>query len=266
MLKAALVHPDKKVVIPLAPESIVKGNGFTKNDCEQNAAKRLLTDMRREHPHLKILIVQDALSATYPHLSLLEELKMRYVITFKPKSIETALEGYQPEIHQQKQKNGIIYAFHAYKKGPLNQHHPNYLVNVLRCWEKLPNGKERYFSWVANCALTKENVYELMRTGRARWRIENETFNTLKNQGYNFEHNYGHGKQHLYSVCMMLMLLAFLIDQVKELCDKTYQIARAHHGSLRSLFEYQRVAILIFTWEDWNDFHEGVITKRPRAG
>jgi hypothetical protein len=33
--------------------------------------------------------------------------------------------------------------------------------------------------------------------GRARWKIENETFNTLKNQGYQFEHNFGHGKQNL---------------------------------------------------------------------
>ena len=59
MLGAALVDPDHKIVIPFAPESIVKGDGFTKNDCEQNAAKRLLKDIRREHPHLKILIVQD---------------------------------------------------------------------------------------------------------------------------------------------------------------------------------------------------------------
>jgi hypothetical protein len=34
-----------------------------------------------------------------------------------------------------------------------------------------------------------------MRGGRARWKIENETFNTLKNQGYNFEHNYGLGEK-----------------------------------------------------------------------
>ena len=38
---------------------------------------------------------------------------------------------------------------------------------------------------------------------RARWKIENETFNTLKNQGYHFEHNYGHGEQHLSVVFVM---------------------------------------------------------------
>ena len=58
-----------------------------------------------------------------------------------------------------------------------------------------------------------------MRAGHARWKIENETFNTLKNQGYNFEHNYGHGYNNLCSVMTMLMMLAFLIDQVRNRID-----------------------------------------------
>ncbi len=68
----------RREVIPLAPEPIVKGDGQTKNDCERNAAKRLLSDLRREHPHLKVLIVEDALASNYPHLSLLDSLNMQY--------------------------------------------------------------------------------------------------------------------------------------------------------------------------------------------
>jgi len=52
-----------------------------------------------------------------------------------------------------------------------------------------------------------------MRAGRARWKIENEAFNTLKNQGYQFEHNFGHGQQQLSVVLALLMMLAFLVDQ-----------------------------------------------------
>ncbi len=62
-----MVHPDKKIVIPLAPEPINKGDGHTKNDCERNASKRLLSDLRREHPDLKLLIVDDGLASNYPH-------------------------------------------------------------------------------------------------------------------------------------------------------------------------------------------------------
>ena len=59
--------------------------------------------------------------------------------------------------------------------------------------------------------------------GRARWKIENETFNTLKNQGYHLEHNYGHGEQNLSVVLALLMMLAFLVDQVQQLCCPLFQ-------------------------------------------
>lgn len=76
-----------------------------------------------------------------------------------------------------------------------------------------------------------------MRAGRARWRIENETFNTLKNQGYNLEHNYGLGKKHLSAVFAHLMMLAFLVDQVQQMCCSLFQAARVKCGSMRSLWE-----------------------------
>ena len=73
--------------------------------------------------------------------------------------------------------------------------------------------------------VNKRNVFRLMRGGRARWKIENETFNTLKNQGYNFEHNYGHGEQNLSVVFAMLMMLAFLVDQTQQLCCALFRAA-----------------------------------------
>ncbi len=87
-----------------------------------------------------------------------------------------------------------------------------------------------------------------MRAGRSRWRIENETFNTLKNQGYNFEHNYGHGYNNLCSVMTMLMMLAFLVDQVQQHCCNVYQKARQHVGTLGGLFEKVRNRIDIGVW------------------
>jgi len=84
MLEAAIVHPDRQIVIPLAPEPIVKSDGDNKNDCERNAAKRLLKDFRREHPHLKVIVTEDGLAVNYPHLSLLDELDMEYIVGVKP--------------------------------------------------------------------------------------------------------------------------------------------------------------------------------------
>ena len=69
------------------------------------------------------------------------------------------------------------------------------------------------------------------------------SLNTLENQGYNFEHNYGHGYKNLCSVMTMLMMLAFFIDQVQQLCCKTYQKARKDAGRLTTQFEWVKVLI-----------------------
>ena len=70
--------------------------------------------------------------------------------------------------------------------------------------------KKLHFSWVTDLPVKGiKQVQKIIQGGRARWKIENETFNTLKNQGYEFEHNFGHGNKNLSSVFAMLMMLAF---------------------------------------------------------
>ncbi len=83
VLGAAIVHPDYKEVIPLCPEPIKKQDGETKNDCERNATKRFLEDLSREHPHLKLIINEDALSSNAPHLEDLEKYNHHYIIGVK---------------------------------------------------------------------------------------------------------------------------------------------------------------------------------------
>jgi hypothetical protein len=255
MLGAVIVHPEHKEVIPLAPEPIVKGDGFQKNDCERNAAKRLLSDLRREHPHLKVLVVEDALAANHPHLALLDSLKMSYVIGIKPGDhafLFDWIANHTPETHVL-EEGGKRHTFQWYRNVPLNEANFHYRVNVLEYCETSASGKEQRFSWITKLPITDENVYKIMRTGRARWRIENETFNTLKNQGYHFEHNYGHGYNNLCSVMTMLMILAFLIDQVQQLCCKAYQQARKHTGTFFALFEKIRVLIMYACWNSWQE-------------
>ena len=142
--------------------------------------------------------------------------------------------------------------FNFYHDVPLNDAHSDYLVNVLIYTETDKKGRQKQFSWVTRLPLTVDNVYEIMRAGRSRWRIENETFNTLKNQGYHFEHNYGHGYENLCSVMTMLMMLSFLIDQVQQLCCQSYQQARSHVGTFAGLFEFARSLIKLFAWESFD--------------
>lgn len=254
MLAASLVHPDHKVVIPLAPEPIIKGEGLTKNDSERNASKRLLRDFRREHPHLKTLVVEDGLASNYPHLSLLDELRMDYLITAKPGDptyLFAWITDLRAKTHCSIDESGTTHDFKFYHDVPLNEAHHDYRVNVLEYTETKPSGKIQRFSWVTKIPITPDNVFKLMRAGRARWRIENETFNTLKNQGYNFSHNFGHGERNLCSTFTMLMLLSFLMDQVQQLCSHSYQKARKHAGTFRVLFEKMRVLIEYAVWESF---------------
>src|SRR5262249_5415305 len=100
---------------------------------------------------------------------------------------------------------------------PLKATHTDVRAHCIEYWD-VGDAKVHHFSWVTAVRVSKHNAYQLMRGGRARWKIENATFNTLKNQGYNFEHNYGHGEQNLSVVFAILIMLVFLVDQAQQLC------------------------------------------------
>src|ERR1700682_383613 len=233
LLGATLVHPDLKEVIPLAPEPIIQQDGQTKNDCERNATRRWLQQFRQEHPHLPVIVVEDALSANAPHLRDLREAGAPYIIGVKPgdhaflfQHLQIADDAGQMHVLTlDDPATGVLHHFRFCNGRPLNESNPDELVNVLEYWEIHPKDKVQHFSWFSDFLLTRVNVWDIMRGGRARWKIENETFNTLKNQGYHLEHNYGHGEQNLSVVLALLMMLAFLVDQVQQLCCPLFQAA-----------------------------------------
>ena len=117
-----------------------------------------------------------------------------------------------------------------------------------------PDGVEivhRTQSWVTDLEVNKDNVVIFTRGAKSRWKIENECFNTLKNQGYRLEHNYGHGEKHLSFNFYLLTLLAFLFHQVLELCDQAFQASRAKAGSKRNLWQKLRAFIDIAMFKTW---------------
>jgi hypothetical protein len=84
MYGASFVRPGCKVVIPVFPEMMTKQDGTNKNDCERNAAKRFYSRFRKEHPHLKVIVVEDALASNAPHIRELEKHNLRYILGAKP--------------------------------------------------------------------------------------------------------------------------------------------------------------------------------------
>ena len=247
MLGAAIVHPDHREVIPLAPEPIIKQDGATKNDCERNAAKRFLEKLRRDHPHLKVIVIEDGLASNGPHIRALQDKDCHFILGAKPGDHESLFRTLTDGVdtsdtfeYTHTDKDGVVHEF-LYQNGvPLNLSHPDLKVNVLDYWERPPGKKSQHFTWVTDLKITRQSALPLMRGGRCRWKIENETFNTLKNQGYHFEHNFGHGKQNLSVVFAMLMMLAFLVDQIQQIGCRVFRRALKVAGSKRELWGKMR--------------------------
>ncbi len=209
-----------------------------KNDCERVAGHRLLDTLRTMHPKLKMVVVEDALHSHAPHIERLKALDFEYIIGVKPKShawLFDWVEGHQTQtltVH----RDDKTYEFRWLNDVPLNESHADTKVNFLACHETDHQGRKKTFTWITSFHITSDNVEHLTQGGRARWKIENETFNTLKTQGYHFEHNFGHGHQHLNTVFAHLMMLAFLIDQIQQLSCPLVSSSFEKMSYLQNLF------------------------------
>jgi len=73
LLGAALIHPERRDVIPLLPEPMIHQDGSKKTDGERHAAKRCIAQLRHDPPHLKCIVTEDGLSANAPHIATLHE-------------------------------------------------------------------------------------------------------------------------------------------------------------------------------------------------
>jgi hypothetical protein len=267
LLVATLVHPDKKTVLPLFNEPIVKEDGKSKNDCELNAAKRLLPALKKAFPRLEIIISADALLVNGPFLELLRNQGFSFIIRFKEGNNKTLMETVQSCLQQEKtdefetydKDNERLRGYRFINDLPLNKTHADMTINYLDYWEVDKTEKEKNFAWITDITLSREKVYEVMRAGRSRWKIENETFNTLKNLGYHFEHNYGHGKKYLSTVIGTLMLLAFLLDQVQELCCTVFQAAKNRYHSRALFWDKLRSSFIEHFITNWEILYMAII-------
>jgi len=266
MLTAALVHPDRAEVIPVMPEPIVKQDGATKNDCERNAGKRFLAKFHEDHPHLKVIVTEDGLGSNGPHIEDLKRHGMSFILGAKrgdhaalfARMEAEAEAGTARVLTLQDPGGGTVHHFRWLCQVPLNDSHPHLLVNFLEYWE-IKEGKVQYFSWVTDLEATEETVWVIMRGGRARWKIENETLNTLKNQGYHFEHNFGHGKEHLSVVFALLMMLAFLVDQVQQLCSPLFRAVWQKFGTKKLMFDRMRCLFTDFAFDSMRELFEALL-------
>jgi hypothetical protein len=269
LLASVIVHPDQSTVLPLFHEPITKQDGKTKNDCEHNASKRLVPALKKGFPRLNKIMLQDALACNGPHINLLKENDFSFIITAKPTVTSLLLKsvlkgqsdgsGKTVEFEVKDETTGIIKGYRYANSVPLNSTHKKLLVNFIDYWEVHPNGKEYMYACVTDLPIAADNVEKIVRAGRSCWKVENETFNTLKNQGYCLEHNYGHGKKHLATTLALLMMLAFTVDQVQELCCSVFKAARHRFTSRKMLWRKMRGLFDSHFIKDWYALYAALI-------
>lgn len=259
MLSAVIVKPGEGVVLPLDCEAINKQDGACKNDHELVAARRLWSRVWEQYPQWKFLHTGDALFSNGPMIRLILERGHAFVLNVKPDSHQLLFEHYNTP------KNKHAYEQHSVRSGeehfhirwcnnlPLNGSAGDLRVNFIIATVTRKDGSTTTFSWVTNLKINSKNILALVKCGRARWKIENETFNTLKNQGYHFEHNYGHGKKHLSNLFATLMMIVFLIDQIQQLSNKVFKKVLALVKTKTKLWEQFRA---VFRFFDLNSFKQ----------
>lgn len=264
MLGGVIIHPDLPQVLPLMPEPIQRVDGEAKNDCERNAAKRFLEHLKADYPHWVFTITEDALSPNAPHIREIRQYGYHFILGVKAgdhaylfeQVARARQEGRTTEYEVRQGK--IVHRFSFVNGMPLNESNSDVLVNLVEYWEIRPD-KTQHFSWVTDFTVTTLNVMAIMRGGRARWKVENETFNTLKNQGYHFEHNYGHGQHHLSVVLALLMMLAFLVDQTQQLADALFQAALKKKKRLIRLWEQLRALFQTLAFKSMQEVFHAIL-------
>ena len=258
---ATVVRAGAHQVLPLDVEEVRNATAESApQDCELTAGKRLITRVRREHPHMALILVGDDLYSHVPFVEQLHELRQHYVLVAKPSSHPTLLaavaaaEGTDPtQTGQWTTGSGArqrTYTSRLVRQVPLALESP-VRVTYVEVWEHGAQGELLYHnSWITDLDVDAANVAGVVQIGRTRWKIENEQFNVHKNHGYDLTHNYGHGQQTLSMVFYLLNLLAYVAHVVLALGDRLYQRCRTQE-SRRELWNALRTlvnAILMTSW------------------
>lgn len=266
ILQGAIMHPDKKQVLPVMPEAIANTDGSEKQDCESNAAKRFIKNLKKAHPRQGFLIVGDGLMSHQPMIETHLNEGVHVLFVAKPGDHKYMFEWLDvyPQLPslEFKDEKGRTHYYRWQNKVPLHGEKDAIEVNFFEYTMKNESGKTIFkSSWVTDIEISQQNVEQMTRAGRCRWKIENECFNTLKNQGYHIEHNYGHGKKYLSHNMYLLTLLAFYYHQIFELTDGAYQACRKKLVSKRYMWEKFRSIISFFIMDSWEMVMDFVLNR-----
>lgn len=233
-------------------------DGNDKQDCENTAAKRWLLQHGNKYSSLKVTVLGDDLYCHQPLCQMLLDQEFNFILVCRPESHPTMyehLEGISLPTVVVKKWTGKFEETHTYRylNGlPIKDGEDALLVNWCELTVTRPDGKVVYKnSFATNHTITDQTVVEIVLAGRTRWKVENENNNTLKTKGYNLEHNFGHGKEHLASFLTTLNILSLLFHTLLELVDDKYKLLRSHLPTRKTFFNDLRALTRYLVFDSW---------------
>jgi len=270
MLGATLVAPGHSHVVPLEPEFIAPQDGAEKQDCESRAARRWLATHAARYSRLNPIYLGDDLFSNQPICQAVLAESGHFIFVCKPAShplIQQYITGVEVPSHTLQVKRGgqrVTHRFRWISQVPLRDAKDALPVNWFEIEIGNAAGEVTYRnSFITDLPVGRDNVAELAACGRARWKIENETFNVLKTSGYHLEHSFGHGKQNLAALLVSLNLLAFAFHAV---CDKTEELwrwARSKAGSRTQFFGNLAAITTFLIFPSWEDLLQTLAFAKP---
>jgi Transposase DDE domain len=270
---ASLCAPGNNTVLSLPPEFITPQDGHDKQDCENAAAKRWLNQYGAYYAPEKAIILGDDLYASQPLCEAVLEQNLDFILVCKETSHKVLydfISNAEMETVSIREKSGPdrgrITRLRFINKVPLNGNSDPLLVNWVGIEVTDRNGKKGYTgAFVTSIKITADTVASIAEAGRARWKVENETFNTLKNKGYHLEHNFGHGKENLCNLFATMNLLAFNFHTMAELLDEKYKTIQEKLRRRVGFFEEIRTLTKYVLFNSWDALFDEILDSfKPR--
>jgi len=280
LVSPAIVKAGRKEVIALAPEFIGAADGKAKAENEIVAAKRWLRRHEQQLSPLSVTIMGDDLYASQPFLEMVREAEMNFLCVCKPQShqyLEECVESLRgtgdTETLQATEWTGKERRTTRYEWAedvPMRSTADAMQVGWLSIEVTGEDGRRIYRnSFITNHVLNAKTVAGIAAAGRARWKIENEDINTLKTKGYNLEHNFGHGGEHLSEMLATLNILAFLLltsprllaHTILDLTDRRHRLLRNTRGRRARFFTELGVVACYWYHDSWQDQMRFMVTQ-----
>ena len=222
LMNEMINNEDKKLEGETEEDVKNKSEEEVKQNCELNATKRLLPEIRKYYPRLPIRIIGDSLYPSEELMEICEELLIEYIFVLKDKKIPTLLEEFltlvslpkgNRKLIEQKEKTILI----------LWENSIDYRgkkVNIIRqITRNKETGQDTVWMWITNRKITERNVLKIIGCAKARDYIENQGFKEQKKtSGIELEHVYSKNIKAINVIYTIIQITHFIL-QIMEHSD-----------------------------------------------